>query len=184
VSDPKTVTRLLLEARDGDQRAIDELMPLVYDELRGIARRAMRSERRAHTLQATELVHEAYARLVDTDLAFNDRKHFFSVAARAMRRLLVDHARARKREKRGSGSAPVTLREVEALAPERSDALVELDQVLERLAGLDARKARAVELSVFGGLKVQEVADVLEVSPSTVERDLRMARAWLRTELG
>ncbi len=181
---PTPVTRLLLQWQQGDLDALDRLMPLVYDELHRIAARLMRSERPDHTLQATALVHEAYARLVDSDASASDRVHFMSLAARIMRRILVDHARGRGRAKRGGGQLVVTLSEVEAVAPGAADRLVDIDEALERLKALDARKHHAVEMSVFGGMTHAEIASVLGVSVPTVERDVRMARAWLRSELG
>ena len=182
---PGEVTRLLRDWQDGRSHAFDDLLPLVYDELRRIARSAMRGERDDHTLQTTALVHEAYLRLVGSDVAWKGSGHFMRVAARAMRRILVDHARARSRQKRGQGEAPVSLDTLEEILPggSRPDDVIELDQALDRLAALEERKAHAVELHYFGGLSYEEVAQALEVSPATVHRDLRMARAWLFKEL-
>lgn len=179
----QTVTRLLQQWQQGDHDALNRLMPLVYDELHRIASRLMRSERRGHTLQATALVHEAYARLVASDAAAGDRVHFMSLVARVMRRVLVDHARARGRAKRGGGRPAVTLAEVEAVAPGATDRLLDIDEALDRLKALDLRKHQALEMSVFGGMTHAEIAAVLGVSVPTVERDVRMARAWLRSEL-
>ncbi|MGE5246633.1 MAG: ECF-type sigma factor, partial [Betaproteobacteria bacterium] len=148
------------------------------------ASRLMRSERPGHTLQATALVHEAYARLVGGDASAGDRVHFMSLAARVMRRLLVDHARARRRAKRGGPQLVMTLSEVEAVAPGAVDRLVDIDEALGRLKALDVRKHSVVEMSVFGGMTHAEIAAVLGISIPTVERDARMARAWLRSELG
>jgi RNA polymerase sigma factor (TIGR02999 family) len=181
--EPRTVTRLLLEWRQGDDDALHRLMPLVYDELRRIAGRLMGGERGDHTLQATALVHEAYARMVEADLPAADRSHFLSLSAQVMRRILIDHARARKRSKRGGGALRVTLAEADAITPGSADRLIEIDDALERLRSLDPRKHRALEMSVFGGMTHAEIGAVLEVSIPTVERDLRMARAWLRGEL-
>jgi RNA polymerase sigma-70 factor (ECF subfamily) len=178
-----TVTRLLQQWQQGDDDALNRLMPLVYDELHRIASRLMRSERRGHTLQATALVHEAYARLVASDASAGDRVHFMSLVARVMRRVLVDHARARRRAKRGGGRPAVTLAEVEAVTPGAADRLLDIDEALDRLKALDLRKHRALEMSVFGGMTHAEIAAVLGVSVPTVERDVRMARAWLRSEL-
>jgi len=181
--EPHTVTRLLLEWRQGDEEALHRLMPLVYDELRRIAGRLMSGERANHTLQATALVHEAYARLVVSDVAPGDRAHFMGLAAQVMRRILIDHARARKRSKRGGDAAPVTLAEADALAPGSADRLIEIGDALDRLKALDPRKHSALEMSLFGGMTHAEIGAVLAVSIPTVERDLRMARAWLRSEL-
>lgn len=182
--DPQTVTRLLQRWRGGDEQALERLMPLVYDELRRLAGGLMRGERSDHTLQATALIHEAWLRLAGADLSVQDRHHFVSLAARVMRRVLVDHARARKREKRGGDAVRVTLEEVAAVVPDSAARLLEIDDALERLKTLDERKYRALELSLFGGLTQPEIAQALEVSLPTVERDLRTGRAWLRTELG
>jgi len=185
MSEPPAITRLLLEWRGGSVRALDQLVPLVYDELRRLARRRLRGERDGHTWSATDLVHEAYARLVEADVEWKDRVHFFAVASRLMRRILVDHARAGAREKRGGGALRVTLDEGLAAsagggAPE---ALLALDAALHRLAEIDQRKAHAVELHYFGGLSYEETAEALGVSPATVDRELRMAKAWLGREL-
>lgn len=179
------VTRLLRAWQDGRNQAFDDLLPLVYNELRRIARSSMRGEREDHTLQTTALVHEAYMRLVGSDVAWQSSGHFMRVAARAMRRILVDHARSRSRQKRGQGEAPVSLDTLEEILPSgsRPDDVLELDQALDRLSALEERKAQAVELHYFGGLSYEEVAQALEVSPATVHRDLRMARAWLYKEL-
>jgi RNA polymerase sigma-70 factor (ECF subfamily) len=178
-----TVTQLLHQWQDGDHEALNRLMPLVYDELHRIAARLMRSERPGHTLQATALVHEAYARLIASDASAGDRVHFLSLGARVMRRVLVDHARARRRAKRGGGRRAVTLAEVEAAAPGSAERLLDIDAALDRLQVLDPRKHRALEMGVFGGMSHAEIAAVLGVSVPTVERDLRMAKAWLRSEL-
>jgi len=180
---PQTVTVLLKRWREGDESALNELMPLVYDELRRQARGMMKSERRDHTLQATALIHEAYARLAGSDLSIKDRHHFLSLSARAMRRVLVDHARSRGREKRGGDAEKITLVEASAVVPGSADRLIEIDDALERLKSLDERKYRALEMAIFGGLQQAEIAEVLGVSVPTVERDLRTARAWLRSEL-
>jgi RNA polymerase sigma factor (TIGR02999 family) len=180
---PQTVTALLLRWRDGEESALNQLMPLVYDELRRQAKGMMKGERRDHTLQATALIHEAYARLAGSELSIKDRSHFLSLSARAMRRVLVDHARARGREKRGGDADRITLVETSAFVPGSADKLVEIDDALERLKALDERKYRALEMAIFGGLQHTEIAEVLGVSVPTVERDLRTARAWLRSEL-
>ncbi len=180
---PRTVTRLLGEWRQGDSQAFDRLMPLIYDELRRIARRLMRSERREHTLEATALVHEAYARLRSSEHSVSDRVHFLSLAARVMRRVLVDHARARARLKRGQGEVRITLTESGIAASGLAHRIIEIDEALDRLESLDLRKVRVLEMRIFGGMTHAEIAGVLSVSVPTVERDFRMARAWLRAEL-
>ncbi len=176
-------TSLLLRWRQGDEDALGELAPLVYDELRSLARRYLSGERKGHTLEATDLVHEAFTRLIRMDVDWNDRAHFFAVAAGAMRRILVDHAKAKRRLKRGGGAAMSALDEGLTVAPEPPDDLVELDAALDRLATLDERKSRTVELHYFGGLTYDEIAVALGISRATVKRDLRLARAWLFHDL-
>jgi RNA polymerase sigma factor (TIGR02999 family) len=182
-SGPNSVTRLLLEWRRGDAQALDRLMPLVYQELRSLAGRYMQAERTGHTLQATAVVHEAYVRLIDMEIPWKDRVHFFAVAARAMRRILVDHARGRRRERRGGGHAALPLDEAVAATPEPSIDLLALDQAMERLAAFDEAKSRAVELHYFGGLSFEEAAEVLQVAPSTVHRNVALGRAWIQREM-
>lgn len=181
--DAGAVTRLLRAWRGGDDAALEELTPLVYRDLRRLAGHSLRSERGSHTLQATALVHEVFLRLVGADVAWQDRAHFLSVAARAMRRILVDHARSHGRKKRGGDRQRVTLEETAVIAPGPRPEILALDQALDRLAQLDERKAGLVELVYFGGLTQREAAEVLGVSIPTVERELRQARAWLRREL-
>lgn len=178
------VTRLLAEWRsDGSEEALDRLVPLVYDELKGLAVARLRSERPDHTLQATALVHEAYARLVQADIDFDDRVHFFAVAAQMMRRILVDHARRAKTQKRGGGQVAITLNEELSAVENRGPDILALDDALDRLADREPRKARVVELHFFGGLTYAETARALEISEATVDRDLRMAKAWLAAEM-
>ena len=178
------VTHLLHRWRRGDSEALEELTPLLYDELRRLASGQLWRERRNHTLQATEVVHEAFVRLIGSDVPWQDRAHFLAVAARTMRRLLVDHARNRSREKRGGDLARVTLQPHDAVVEPPGEEILTLDHALSALADRDARAATVVELHHFGGLTHDEVAEVLEVSSSTVKRDLRVARAWLRREMG
>ncbi|MCG8460166.1 MAG: sigma-70 family RNA polymerase sigma factor [Holophagales bacterium] len=179
------VTRLLRSWHEGDDEALEQLVPLVYDELRCLADRHLRGESQALTLQPTALVHEAYLRLVDLRLEWRGRVHFFAVAAGIMRRILVDLARVRQRQKRGGGQRPRSLTELDLAEPAgwgRPDLTV-LDEALEQLEARDARKARAVELRYFAGLTNDEIAEVLDISRPTVERDLRMAKAWLSSHL-
>jgi RNA polymerase sigma-70 factor (ECF subfamily) len=181
----ENVTRLLRNCGQGDETAASDLFPIVYEELRRLARRYMRNERPEHTLQTTALIHEAYLRLVDQRSSqWQNRAQFFAVAAQMMRRILVDYARRRAYQKRGGAAANVCLVEDALVTPERSQEIVALDSALERLATIDARKARVVELRYFGGLETQEIANVLGVSGVTVTRDWKMAKAWLRQELG
>jgi RNA polymerase sigma factor (TIGR02999 family) len=179
---PRTITRLLLEWREGDGRALEALVPLVYDELRRLARLQMRDQAAGHTLQPTALVHEAYTRLVDLKLDWRDRSHFLSMVARTMRRVLVDHARARRAVKRGAGAVRISLHDVHAKTEFSFDPLA-VDEALEALSRQERRAANVVELYYFGGLTCREIAESLEVSQATAERDLRFGRSWLRREL-
>jgi RNA polymerase sigma factor (TIGR02999 family) len=158
-------------------------MPLVYNELRILAQHFTQREHEGHTLQATALVHEAYLRLVGMDVQWEGRAHFLALAARLMRRILVDHAKAKRREKRGGAGARVDLDIARIAAPMPDASIIELDEALGRLAQLDERKAKAVEMHFFGGLSYDQLAEMLGVSPATVSRDLRLAKAWLRKEL-
>jgi RNA polymerase sigma factor (TIGR02999 family) len=182
---PGEITLWLDRLRDGDREALDRLVPLLYAELRSLARRRMRCERPEHTLSTTALVHEAYLRLLDERrIAARDRSEFLAVAANVMRRLLVDSARARLRLKRGGGRRSVPIEDVEQwLTVEEADEAVALDEALARLAELEPRAAKVVELRFFGGMTLDEVAERLEVSPRTVHRDWVTARAWLRKEV-
>jgi RNA polymerase sigma factor (TIGR02999 family) len=184
--EPGEVTGLLLAWNDGDPGAVERLMPLVYAELREIAERHFRRERQSHTLQPTAVVHEAYFRLVDqTRVTWKNRGHFFAVASQAMRRILIDYARAREAEKRGGRENPVTL-DVGVASPEPVDDmdLLALDEALVRLKVLDDGQARIVELRFFGGLSIEETAEAMDTSASSVKREFRSARAWLFRELG
>ena len=182
--DSAEVTVLLSELAKGDPEAASRLVPLVYGELRRIALRHMRRESADHTLQATALVHEAYLKLVEQrSVEWQSRAHFFAVASQAMRRILIDHARGNLRDKRGGGQRAIPLDEALVFSPEQSADLLELDVALHRLADLDPRQARIVELRFFAGLSVEEAAAVLGVSPKTVKRDWSMAKAWLHGEL-
>jgi RNA polymerase sigma factor (TIGR02999 family) len=181
---PHRVTQLLAEWSNGDSAALAELTPLIYEELRRIAHRHMGGQRPDHTLQTTALVNEAYLRLADqTKPNWQSRAHFFAVAARAMRQILVSYARSNRAQKRGGGGARIELDEAAILSPEQSKEIVELHEALERLGTLDSRKGQVVELKYFGGLNYDEIAEVLKISPVTVRRDWEFAKLWLYTEL-
>jgi len=178
------VTNLLTRWSNGDDAAVAELTPLVYEELRRIAHRHMGGQRPDHTLQTTALVNEAYLRLADqTNPSWQNRAHFFAVAARAMRQIVVSYARSQRAEKRGGGELRIELDEAALVSPEESKQIVDLHEALETLATLDSRKAQVVELKYFGGLNYDEMAEVLKISPVTVRRDWRFAKAWLYTQL-
>jgi len=185
-SSPQTVTAMLQQWRQGDRRALDQLLPLIYDELRRQAARCLRHEYPAHSLQPTALVHEAYLRLIDQPhVEWQNRAHFFAIAAKLMRQILVDHARSKQAAKRGGRTAKLPMEEaVISGSTGKEIDLVELDEALTRLEALDERKSRIVELRYFSGLTVEETAAVLEVSPATVKQEWRLARAWLRREIG
>ena len=177
-------TTLLLAWRQGNGAALDELIGLVYQELRRLAHRYLAGQRRGHTLETTALVHEAYLQLVNCQqVRWQDRSHFLAVSARLMRRILVDYARARNAEKRGGAVRQVTFDEGLQFAPSRSASLIVLDDLLDALARIDARKSKVVEMKFFGGLETDEVAEVLGVSPQTVLRDWKMAKVWLMREM-
>src|SRR6266478_2877673 len=178
------VTKLLGKWSQGDEAALIELTPLIYEELRRLAHREMGAERPYHTLQTTALVNEAYLRLADqTNPQWQNRAHFFAVAARAMRRILVSYARSQRAQKRGGGAPKMELDEAALVSPEESQEIIDLHEALERLATLDSRKAQVVELKYFGGLNYDEMAEVLKISPVTVRRDWEFAKLWLYTEL-
>ena len=178
------ITQLLKTWSSGDREALDELVPLVYDELRQLARRHLANERIDHTLNTTALVHEAYFKLIDIErVAWQDRAHFFAMASRSMRRILIDYARARTRQKRGGPREKVSLDEVALFSEEQAEDLIALDQALEELANLDERQSRIVEMRFFSGLTIDETAHVLDISPASVKRDWTVARAWLNHRL-
>jgi RNA polymerase sigma factor (TIGR02999 family) len=179
------VTRLLHELSGGDERALAQLVPLVYEELHAIASREMRRERGEHTLQPTALVHEVFLRLVDkADLSWKSRAHFLNIAAQAMRRILVEHARRRRAQKRGGGAERITLDdEFQAPGEDAPPDLADLDEALHRLSAIDGRKGRVVELRFFAGLSVEETARLLEISEATVKREWQFAKAWIQREL-
>ena len=181
---PGDVTRLLAAWSHGDAKALEDLIPLVYDELHRLAERHLARERSGHTLQPTAVVHEAYLKLVEQKrVSWKNRGHFFAVAAQAMRRLLVDHARRHQAAKRGGAVTLVALEAADAAVGPREADVIALDRALEKLAALDATQAKVVELRYFGGLTLDETADVLGSSPSTVGRAFRLAKAWLYREL-
>jgi RNA polymerase sigma factor (TIGR02999 family) len=181
---PKEITQLLLAWSHGQQSALDQLTPLVYDELHRIAKRYMGGERAGQTMQTTALVNEAYLRLVDSSqVHWQNRAHFFAIAAQLMRRILVDFARSRHNLKRGGEAKQVSLDEALVISPERGADLVALDEALQALAALDPRQSQVVELRFFGGLSINETAEVLKVSEGTVRRDWSLAKAWLHREL-
>jgi RNA polymerase sigma-70 factor, ECF subfamily len=177
---PNDITQLLLDWSNGDREALDKLVPLVYDELHRLARHYMSRERAGHTLQTTALVNEAYIRLIDQRaVRWQNRAHFFAIAAQMMRRILVDHARGRRYHKRGGDARQVSLDETAVLSRERSTDLVAIDDALTSLSTHDPRKSEIVVLRFFGGLNIEETAEALKVSPTTVQREWRAAKAWL-----
>jgi RNA polymerase sigma factor (TIGR02999 family) len=193
---PANFTQLLSEWRSGHPQALERLTPLVYDELRRLARGYMREERRGHTLQATAVVHEAFMRLIQANVALQDRGHFFALASRLMRRVLVDHAKSRARLKRSAGTGTGTLARTLPEEPGQSDSdesslsqsndvdVIALDEALETLLQLEPRLAQVIELYYFGGMKYEEIASAIGASPATVHRDIRLARAWLLNQIG
>jgi RNA polymerase sigma-70 factor, ECF subfamily len=183
-ADAHEVTQLLADWSQGDQAAFQKVTPLVYDELRRLAHRYMEGQPPAHTLETTALVNEAYVRLAGQNRPdFKNRSHFFAVAAKAMRQILVDHARTVQRQRRGAGASKVELDKAALISPEQSDVILDLNDALERLASLDSRAAQGVELRYFGGLNQDEIAEVLKVSAVTVRRDWVFSKAWLYKEL-
>jgi RNA polymerase sigma factor (TIGR02999 family) len=182
-SEAPAVTRLLRAWGGGDEKALQELMPVVYAHLRAQAGQIFRNELPGHTLRPTALVHEAYIRLVDMDVSWQDRAHFFALAARLMRRILVDHARGRDRVKRGSGAHAVSLEDAMLVADPPVPDILELDRALTKLGAMDERKSRMVELLYFGGLTTEETAQAPKISPATLHRDLKLAKAWLAHEM-
>ena len=181
---PNEVTQLLVSWSNGDKQALDKLIPLVYAELRRLARGYMGRESPGHTLQTSALINEAYMKLVDQrNVQWQNRAHFFGVAAQVMRHILIDHARSRHYAKRGAGARKISLDDTAVLSDERAADLVALDDALTAFAELDPRKSRIIELRFFGGLNIEETAVVMKISPATVSREWRAARAWLRREM-
>jgi RNA polymerase sigma factor (TIGR02999 family) len=181
---PANFTQLLTEWRSGHPQALDRLTPLVYDELRRLARSYMRAERGSHTLQATAVVHEAFLRLVQANVVLQDRGHFFALASRLMRRVLVDHAKSRSRMKRNSGARDLAAESTDETLPAMDFDVVALDDALEGLQQLEPRLAQVIELHYFGGLTYDQIAAAVGASAATVHRDIRLARAWLLNEIG
>lgn len=177
------ITELLVAWRDGDHGALEKLIPFVYDELHRLARNYMRRERVGHTLQTSALINEAYIRLFDQKVAWESRSHFFGIAARLMRQILVDHARSKRYAKRGGGAHNVSPSEAGDVGEVRAAELVALDDALRDLEAIDPQKSRIIELRFFGGFTIEETADFLEISHATVEREWKAARAWLRREM-
>jgi RNA polymerase sigma factor (TIGR02999 family) len=183
-SDPDNVNRLLLEWSGGNQQALEEMLPLIYDELRHLAHNFLYRERPGHTLQTTALVHEAYLKLIDQrDARWQNRAHFFAIAAQAMRRILIDSARKHVADKRGGGGEKVSLEEVASISLEPDNNLLALDEALNGLAEIDPQQSRIIELRYFGGLTIEETAEVMKLSPATIKREWTMARAWLHQAL-
>lgn len=173
------ITTLLAEWSEGKREAMDQLIPLVYEHLLSLARRRMSLEAADHTLRPTELVHEVYLRLIHSEIPAESRAHFYVICARMMRRILIDHARASLRDKRGGGAAVVALEDMDLASPGAPEQVIAIHNALEKLAELDARKAQALELVVFGGLEQDTAAETLNISPATLRRDLKLAKAWL-----
>jgi RNA polymerase sigma factor (TIGR02999 family) len=181
---PGNFTQLLTDWRSGQPQALERLTPLVYDELRRLARNYMRTERGSHTLQATAVVHEAFLRLVQANVELQDRQHFFALASRLMRRVLVDHAKSRSRVKRDAGVRNLAVQELGELSIPVDVDVIALDEALEGLLQLEPRLAQAIELHYFGGMTYEEIATAVGASPATVHRDIRLAKAWLLNEIG
>jgi RNA polymerase sigma-70 factor, ECF subfamily len=181
--DSRSVTGLLHQWKSGDGKALVELVPFVYEELRRLSARCLSRERPDHTLRATELVHEAYLRLMGANVDWQDRIHFYAVAARVMRRILVDYAKSHRRQKRGGGAERIPLEESMVIGSGAETMVVELDEALDRLAVNDPRKSEIVQLLFFGGMTYDETAAALQISPATVHRELKLAKAWLYREL-
>jgi RNA polymerase sigma-70 factor (ECF subfamily) len=181
---PANFTQLLTEWRSGHPQALDRLTPLVYDELRRLARNYMRGERGSHTLQATAVVHEAFLRLIQANVALQDRGHFFALASRLMRRVLVDHAKSRSRIKRNAGGKELIAGDLGEISPPADFDVVALDDALEALQQMEPRLAQVIELHYFGGLTYDQIAAAVGLSAATVHRDIRLARAWLLNEIG
>lgn len=178
--DVSAVTQLLKSWKSGDNQALSELMPMVHDTLRKLAGKYMQGEKAGHTLQATALVNEAFIKLVDADVTWQNRAHFLAIAAKSMRHILIDHAKSKGRQKRGGDDVLVTLHEANVAGEKAQPELLDIEEALTALADLDARKAEIVELSFFGGMTYDEIGEALGISPATVDRELRFSKAWLQ----
>lgn len=184
MAEKANITKLLIDASHGNEQAFDRLFPLVYDHLRDIARHQLAGERQGHTLRKTSLVHEVYIKLIDqTRIEWHDRAHFFAIAARAMRQILVDHARKRAAQKRGGKQQHITLDEETLDMDNHAEELLELNDLIDRLAEFDERKSKVVEMRFFAGMTIREIAELLDVSTRTVDRDWLKARGWIYQEL-
>ena len=181
---PENFTRLIQEYSNGNKRALNEILPLIYDELKKISSRYLREEYRNHTFQTTELVHEAYIKLIgDQNVSWENRAHFFGIAAQSMRQILVDHARKRNAKKRGGGQINLSIDEILKVSEKADEQVLNLDEALKKLEAVDKRAAKIVELRYFSGLTIEETAKVLNISPSTAKRDWNFAKAWLYREI-
>ncbi|MDH5446043.1 MAG: sigma-70 family RNA polymerase sigma factor [Gammaproteobacteria bacterium] len=183
MADDNPITQLLQDWRSGDPKALNELMPMVHSHLRQLANNYMRGENAGHTLQATALVNEAFLKLVDASVAWQNRAHFIAIAARAMRQILIDHAKSKKRQKRGGDDIQVTLHEANIADNQQQPDLLDIEDALNKLEKIDERKAQIIELSFFGGMTYEEIAEALSISEATVDRELRFSKAWLQREL-
>lgn len=177
------ITQMLVDWRAGDSQALNQLMPAVHENLRQLANKYMRSERAGHTLQATALINEAFLKLCDSSISWQDRAHFIAIAARAMRQILVDHARSKHRQKRGGDDVRVTLYDARIADSNSELDVLDIEDAMSALEKMDQRKAQIIELNIYGGMTYREIAEVLEISEATVDRELRFTRAWLQREL-
>ncbi|NIT60400.1 MAG: sigma-70 family RNA polymerase sigma factor [Aliifodinibius sp.] len=183
-NDKSNITQLLFRANSGDQEAFDRLFPLVYNQLRDIARHQLAREHSGHTLQKTELVHEVYLKLVDqTQIDWKNRAHFYAIATKAIRQILVDYARKKKAEKRGGDQKRITFEEEKIDLQQHAEDLIMLNDLIEKMANLDKRRSRVAEMRFFGGMTIREIAEILDVSTRTIDRDWLKARTWLQNEL-
>jgi len=184
MSEQQNLTQLLLDWRDGNQAALGQLMPLIHRNLHQLANKYMRSENAGHTLQATALVNEAFIKLINSDITWQSRAHYLALSARAMRQILVDHARARRSDKRGGNAVAITLHETRLVDhSQHNPDVLDVEEALEQLGQIDPRKTQVIELSFYGGLTYDEIAEALDISPATVDRELRFAKAWMYRQL-
>jgi RNA polymerase sigma factor (TIGR02999 family) len=183
MTESNPITQMLVNWRAGDDQALNQLMPLVHDNLRQLANKYMRNEQAGHTLQATALVNEAFLKLCDSSIGWQSRAHFIAIAARAMRQILVDHAKSKRRQKRGGNDLQVTLHEAQIADDHSEPDVLDIEEALNNLTKVDERKAHIIELNIFGGMTYDEIAEVLNISTATVDRELRFSRAWLQNAL-